>query len=68
MKKNRPRSLKFMLHLMLFPLAFIIFYFGLGVGLIISPLLGTLLWILAVAIGIYGAYWLTRRHEESTPQ
>ena len=37
------------------------FYFGLGVGLAFNPLLGTLLWILALAVAGLNLYVILRR-------
>ena len=38
------------IHVLGFLVAVVIFYLGLGVGLAFNPLLGTLLWILALAL------------------
>ena len=48
-------------HLLLFVMALAVFYFGLGVGLAFNPVLGTLLWLLAGAIGIGNIVWIVRR-------
>ena len=37
-------------HVLLFALAVIVFYLGLGVGLQFNPALGTLLWIVAAGL------------------
>ena len=37
-------------HALLFLLAVVVFYLGLGLGLQFSPILGTLLWVAAAAI------------------
>lgn len=48
-------------HVLLFALAVVVFYFGLGVGLALNPAIGTLLWI--VAAGLFGLnlLWIFRR-------
>ena len=48
-------------HVLLFALAVVVFYLGLGVGLALNPALGTFLWI--VAAGLFGLnlYWMLRR-------
>lgn len=47
-------------HVLLFLLAVVVFYFGLGVGLQFNPALGTLLWLLAAAIVALNLLWLVR--------
>ena len=37
-------------HVLLFVLAVVVFFLGLGVGLALNPALGTLLWIVAVGL------------------
>ena len=44
-----------------FLVAVVIFYLGLGVGLAFNPLLGTLLWILALAVAGLNLYLIVRR-------
>lgn len=48
-------------HVLLFALAVVVFYLGLGVGLALNPTIGTLLWI--VAAGLFGLnlFWIFRR-------
>ncbi len=48
-------------HVLLFVLAVVVFYLGLGVGLAFNPALGTFLWI--VAAGLFGLnlFWIFRR-------
>jgi uncharacterized membrane protein YdjX (TVP38/TMEM64 family) len=43
------------------PRSFGDFYLGLGVGLAFNPLLGTLLWILALAVAGLNLYLIVRR-------
>ena len=49
------------IHVLVFLVAVVIFYFGLGVGLAVNPLLGTLLWILALAVAGLNLYVMLRR-------
>ena len=50
-------------HVLLFILAVVVFYFGLGVGLQFNPALGTLLWLVAAAIAALNILWIVRsRH------
>ena len=49
------------IHVLAFFVAVVIFYFGLGVGLAFNPLLGTLLWILALAVAGLNLYVMLRR-------
>ncbi len=48
-------------HVVVFLLAVVVFYLGLGVGLALNPLVGTLLWVAAVAIGVLNVKWMLRR-------
>ena len=52
------KTLKTIVHVVLFVAAFIIFYLGLGVGLAVNPTGGTVLWILAAAIAIGNLLWI----------
>ena len=47
-------------HVLLFVLAVVVFYFGLGVGLQFNPALGTLLWLIAAAIVSLNLLWIVR--------
>ena len=49
------------MHIFVFLVALVIFYFGLGVGLAVNPLLGTLLWILALVVAGLNLYVMLRR-------
>ncbi len=53
-----PRALKIAIHVLLFILAIIVFYLGLGVGLALNPTAGTILWIVAAAIGVGNLFWI----------
>ena len=58
-----PTALKVTAHLLLFLAAIIVFYLGLGVGLQVSPLWGTVLWIAAGALIAVNILWLVRKRE-----
>ncbi len=45
---------------LLFVLAVVVFYVGLGVGLQISPTLGSILWFVAAAIVALDLIWIAR--------
>jgi len=47
-------------HVLLFILAFVVFYFGLGVGLAFNPALGTLLWLIAAGLAVANILWIVR--------
>ena len=49
------------IHVLGFLVAVVIFYLGLGVGLAVNPLLGTLLWVLALAVAGLNLYLMLRR-------
>ena len=51
---------RIVVHVLLFVLAIVVFYFGLGVGLQFNPTLGTLLWLIAAAIVILNLFWIAR--------
>ena len=50
--------LKIVVHILLFVLALIVFYFGLGVGLAFNPALGSLLWLVSAGIAAGNVVWL----------
>ena len=52
--------LKAATHAVLFLVALIVFYLGLGVGLQISPVLGTILWVVAIALALLNILWIVR--------
>ena len=56
-----PRILRIAAHGLLFLLAVVVFYLGLGIGLQFNPLLGTLLWGAAAAIVALNLWWMRRR-------
>ena len=47
-------------HVLLFVVAVVVFYLGLGVGLQFNPVLGTLLWIAAAVIVALNLFWIVR--------
>ena len=52
-------ALMLILHIAIFVVAFIIIYtLGLGIGLAANPAIGTLLWIVAAAIGVGNLAWI----------
>ena len=48
------------LHVLLFIVAGIVFFLGLGIGLSQNPTIGTLLWIVAAAIAVLNGIWMSR--------
>lgn len=54
-------AMKTAAHLLLFLAAIVVFYLGLGVGLAVSPLWGTLLWVLAGSLIAVNLLWLVRK-------
>ena len=48
-------------HVLLFVVAAVVFYIGLGVGLQYDPNLGTLLWATSGAIVVLNVLWMRRR-------
>ena len=47
-------------HVLLFALAIVVFFLGLGVGLALNSALGTLLWIAAVGLFALNVFWIVR--------
>ncbi len=54
-------------HVVVFLLAVVVFYLGLGVGLALNPLLGMLLWVAAVTIGVLNVKWMLHRAHRPRP-
>ena len=54
------RTLKIAAHALLFVIAVMVFFFGLGVRLQHNPLLGTLLWLVAGGIAALNVLWMFR--------
>jgi integral membrane sensor domain MASE1 len=55
------RAARTALHLLLFLVAALVFFLGLGIGLSQNPTVGTLLWLVAAGIVVANAIWMTRR-------
>ena len=55
-----PPALKTTAHVLLFLLAFVVFYAGLFVGLQVNPNGGTILWLVAAAIAGLNLLWILR--------
>lgn len=53
--------LRVVLHVLIFLVAGIVFFLGLGIGLSQNPAIGTLLWLVAAGIAVANAIWMTRR-------
>ncbi len=49
------------LHLLLFLLAVVVFYLGLGMGLQVNSTLGSALWVTAAAIAFFNIVWIVQR-------
>ena len=47
-------------HALLFLLAVVVFCLGLGLGLQLDPILGTLLWLVAASIVALNLFWILR--------
>ena len=52
------RMLKIIVQVLLFIVAAVVFFIGLGVGLQFNPTYGTILWIVAAAIFILNLLWI----------
>ncbi|MDD9996027.1 MAG: hypothetical protein OXS35_09860 [Dehalococcoidia bacterium] len=61
------RGLKIAAHVLIFLVAIVVFYLGLGVGLQYDPNLGTVLWIVAVAIAALNVLWIFRSRARAGP-
>lgn len=60
-----PKALKTVAHVVLFIVAFIVFYLGLGLGLTRDPNLGTALWALAAVIVVGNLFWIYKTRSRS---
>ncbi len=47
-------------HTVLFLVAIVVFYLGLGVGLQVSPVGGYVLWVVALALVLLNVLWIVR--------
>ena len=54
------RLLKLVLHVVVFAVAAVVFFLGLGIGLSQNPAVGTLLWVVAAGIDVANAILMTR--------
>ena len=54
------KSLRILVHIVLFLLAAFVFFFGLGIGLQLNPTYGTLLWIAAALIAAGNVWWMLK--------
>ena len=54
------RRLRIVSHVLLFVIAVIVFYLGLGLGLQYSPTIGSVLWIVSAAIVTLNLIWIVR--------
>ena len=52
--------MKFIAHGLLFVIAIIVFYVGLGIGLQHNPTIGSILWLVAGAIAVLNLVWIIR--------
>ena len=55
-----PKSVRVTAHVLLFVLAVVVFYVGLGLGLQYNPTLGTALWFASAAIVALNLLWMRR--------
>ena len=53
-------------HILLFVLAIVVFYVGLGIGLQHNPTIGSVLWFTAAAIAGLNLIWLMRWRRKPT--
>ena len=55
-----PRRIRVAAHVLLFVVAVLVFYVGLGIGLQYEPALGTILWVASAAIVALNLLWMRR--------
>ena len=55
------RVVRIGIHVLVFVVAVVIFYVGLGIGLTLNPTLGSLLWIASFAMIGINIFWMVRR-------
>ena len=53
-------TIRVIAHVLLFILAFVVFFLGLGVGLAFNPTIGTALWIAAGGIVVLNVLWIVK--------
>ena len=61
------RRLRIAAQVLVFLVAVVVFYLGLGVGLQHDPNLGTALWIAAAAIAALNVLWVSRSRAKAGP-
>ena len=61
--RETAKRAKITVHVLLFLLAVVVLYLGLGVGLQVSPILSTLLWVAAAVIAALNLFWVVRSHQ-----
>ena len=54
------RRLRIVAHVLLFVIAVVVFYLGLGLGFQSSPTIGAVLWIVSAAIVTLNLMWIVR--------
>ena len=52
--------LKIVVHVLVFAAAVLVFYLGLGIGLALNPIIGTVLWVVAAIIAVLNIVWILR--------
>ncbi len=52
--------MKMAAHVLVFIVAGLVFFLGLGIGLSQNPVIGTLLWIVAAVIAVLNGVWMSR--------
>ena len=60
-----PKILRLTAHGLLFLLALIIFYLGLGIGLAFNPLPGSLLWLISLVLAGFNVKWTVAAYAAS---
>ncbi len=56
--------IRIIIHALLFIAAGLVFFVGLGVGLQVSPTLGTILWLTSAAIVILNLLWMFKNKDK----
>ena len=59
-------ALRLIAHALLFVIAVMVAFFGLGIGLAFNPTAGTVLLGIAVAIIVFNVYWIMQRDKAPT--
>ena len=53
-------TVRIALHVLIFIAAFFVFVLGLGIGLVLNPAIGTLLWLVAGLTAVGNVVWIAR--------